>query len=138
MCPLTSVIALSTTASKPVYHVVPFSSLNNFTILSPPTTTPPAPLPPLKTAAFEARANAALARAKAKAARINKDVSKEGQEIFDALYKQFPGTRWAGKDMVVLDTVLIKGPGYRVEDCAANGKEGAGALGRVKKIVSLP
>lgn len=39
--------------------------------------------------------------------------------------------------MVVLDAVLIKGPGYRTEDCGANGKDGAGALGRVKKVVSL-
>ncbi len=38
--------------------------------------------------------------------------------------------------MVVLDAVLIKGPGYRTEDCKA-GKGGEGAVGRVKKVVSL-
>ena len=83
-----------------------------------------------------ARANAALERAKEKASRTNKEVGKEAQEIFDALYRQFPGTRWAGKDMVVLDAVLIKGPGYRSEDCKA-GKGGEGAVGRVKKVVSF-
>lgn len=38
--------------------------------------------------------------------------------------------------MVVLDVVLIKGPGYKSDDCRANGKEGAGPLARVKKVVS--
>ena len=38
--------------------------------------------------------------------------------------------------MVVLNSVLIKGPGYRVEDCKA-GKGGEGAVGRVKKVVSF-
>ena len=143
VCPITSLLALSTggggggSGAKATYHIVPFASLTNFTILAPSTSTAPPPPPPLKTSVLQARANAALNRAKEKASRINKEVSKEGQEIFDALYRQFPGTRWAGKDMVVLDAVLIKGPGYRVEDCAANGKEGQGPLGRVKKVVSL-
>ena len=138
VCPQTSLLALSTPPPKVTYHVVPFSALTSFTILSPSPNTPLAPLPALKTSTLQARANTALERAKEKASRINKEVSKEAQEIFDALYRQFPGTRWAGKDMVVLDAVLIKGPGYRPEDCAANGKDGAGALARVKKVVSHP
>ena len=44
-------------------------------------------------------------------------------------------TRWEGKDIVVMDHVVVKGPGYRSEDCKA-GKEAASALGRVKKVVS--
>lgn len=141
ICPQTSVIAIST--SSTTHHIIPISSLTSFTILAlvapsssqgPNTTT--TTLAPLKTSALLARANAALERAKEKASRTNKDVSKEAQEIFDALYRQFPGTRWAGKDMVVLDSVLIKGPGYRSEDCKA-AKGGEGALGRVKKVVSF-
>lgn len=38
--------------------------------------------------------------------------------------------------MIVLDAVLIKGPGYKAEDCRAGNKEGAGPLTRVKKVVS--
>ena len=34
-----------------------------------------------------------------------------------------------------MDHVVVKGPGYRSEDCKA-GKEFASALGRVKKVVS--
>lgn len=44
-------------------------------------------------------------------------------------------TRWDGKDIVVMDQVVVKGPGYRSEDCRA-GKEAASALTRVKKVVS--
>ena len=44
-------------------------------------------------------------------------------------------TRWDGKDIVVMDQVVVKGPGYRSEDCRA-GKEAGSALTRVKKVVS--
>lgn len=44
-------------------------------------------------------------------------------------------TRWEGKDIVVMDQVTVKGPGYRSEDCRAP-KEAASALARVKKVVS--
>lgn len=44
-------------------------------------------------------------------------------------------TKWDGKDIVVMDQVVVKGPGYRSEDCRA-GKEAGSALARVKKVVS--
>ena len=44
-------------------------------------------------------------------------------------------TRWEGKDIVVMDQVIVKGPGYRSEDCRAR-KEAGSALARVKKVVS--
>lgn len=44
-------------------------------------------------------------------------------------------TRWEGKDIVVMDHVTVKGPGYRSEDCRA-AKEATSALARVKKVVS--
>ena len=44
-------------------------------------------------------------------------------------------TRWDGKDIVVMDQVVVKGPGYRTEDCKA-GKEAGSALTRVRKVVS--
>lgn len=44
-------------------------------------------------------------------------------------------TKWDGKDIVVMDQVTVKGPGYRSEDCKA-GKEAGSALARVKKVVS--
>ena len=44
-------------------------------------------------------------------------------------------TKWDGKDILVMDQVFVKGPGYRSEDCRA-GKEAGPALARVKKVVS--
>ena len=45
-------------------------------------------------------------------------------------------TKWDGRDIVVMDQVIVKGPGYRSEDCRA-GKEAGSALARVKKVVSI-
>ena len=67
-------------------------------------------------------------------ARRGKGVSKEGQEIFDALVKTLP-TRWDGTRIVVNDQVLIEAP-YRSEDCKAS-KEQGGALAQVRRVVSL-
>ena len=134
ICPLTSLLAISTTSPQS-HHIIPLSTLTSFTILSPPPTDQVTSVPPLKTSALLARANTALNLAKEKASRVNKEVGKEAQEIFDALYKQFPGTRWAEKNIVVLDVVLIQGPGYKGEDVKAN-KDGERALKQVRKVVS--
>ena len=83
-----------------------------------------------------ARANEALAKAKEKAAKRNPTVSKEAQEIFDAIGRQF-STRWEGKDIVIMDHVTVKGPGYRTEDCKAGKDAPQGTLARVKKVVSF-
>lgn len=82
-----------------------------------------------------ARANAALAKAKEKAAKRNVNVGKEVQEIFDAIGRQLP-VRWEGKDIVVMDQVVVKGPGYKGEDCVAGKNAAQGTLARVRKVVS--
>jgi len=124
-----------TSGPSPVYHILPLSSLTSFILLSPPSAAPP-PLAPLNTGLLQKRAADALARVNERKARLNPDVSKEAQDIFMALAKQFPGTMWVGKDMHVMGEVVVRAPGYRSEDCRAQSKEGAGALGRVKKVVS--
>ena len=98
--------------------------------------TPPAPLAPLSTNFLQARAAAALARAHEKADRVNKSVSREAQEIFDALSRTLP-TRWVGKDIVVMDQITVKGPSYKAEDCKAVKEAGPKTLDRVKKVVSI-
>lgn len=94
----------------------------------------PAPPPYLSAAALQARAAGALQRAHERASKVNKNVSKEAQDIFDAISRMLP-TKWDGKDILVMDQVSVKGPGYRSEDCRA-GKEAGPALARVKKVVS--
>ena len=81
------------------------------------------------------RADTAVARLKEAAARKNKSVNKEAQDIFDGLYRTLP-TRWDGNDIVVNDAVVITAP-YRAEDCRVGVGQQAGMLGRVKKVVSV-
>lgn len=133
ICPLTHLVALSTAPPKSTYHIVPLPSITTFTVVSP-APSAPAPPPYLPTPALQARAATALQRAHEKANKVNRNVSKEAQEIFDAISRILP-TRWEGKDIVVMDHVTVKGPGYRSEDCRA-AKEATSALARVKKVVS--
>lgn len=83
-----------------------------------------------------ARAHAALAKEKEKAAKVNTNVPKEAQDLFAAIGRQLP-TRWSGNDIVVMDQVTVKGPGYGSGDCRAAKNVAAGTLERVKKVVSL-
>ena len=62
-------------------------------------------------------------------------VGRETQDVFDALDKQF-GARWNGKDICVMERVLVRGPGYKGDDCMIITKDGEGLLARVKKVVS--
>ncbi|KAL9127563.1 MAG: hypothetical protein Q9217_003580 [Psora testacea] len=136
-CPTTSLLALSTgPQSQPTHHILPISSLTSFTILSlpSPTTHARAPVAPINTIALQSRANAALAKAKERAAKINRGVGREAQDVFDALDKQF-SARWKAKDIIVMERVVVRGPGYRAEDCRVITKDGEGLLGRVKKVL---
>ena len=120
---------------SPTHHILPFSALSSLAVLSLPSTSATSQsIGPLDTAALLNRANTAVATAKEKAAKVNKGVGREIQEIFDALDKQF-SARWKEKDIIVMERVVLRGPGYRVEDCKVITKDGEGLLGRVKKVV---
>lgn len=139
--PSLNIIAIVTAPPPSTHHILALSALRDFELLPPnafsvPATAAPERPPPLDMDAAMARANAALAKAKEKAAKRNVNVGKEVQEIFDAIGKQLP-IRWDGKDIVVMDQVIIKGPGYKGDDCVAGKNAGQGALARVRKVVSL-
>lgn len=131
-----ALLAISTgPLSSPTHHVLPFSALSSLAVLSLPSTAPTSQgIGPLDTTALLDRANTAVTTAKEKAAKVNKAVGREIQEIFDALDKQF-SARWKEKDIIVMERVVLRGPGYRVEDCKVITKDGEGLLGRVKKVV---
>ncbi|KAL9101662.1 MAG: hypothetical protein Q9163_003101 [Psora crenata] len=136
-CSITSLLALSMdTRTQTTHHVVPISSLSSFTIISLPTpaTQSRAPFGPVNTSALQSRANAALAKAKERATKVNRGVGREAQDVFDALDKQF-SARWKAKDIIVMERVVVRGPGYRAEDCKVITKDGEGLLGRVKKVL---
>jgi hypothetical protein len=140
VCPLTNLIAFATaTTPSPTHHIISISTIQKFELLSAPASNPKTfttaqpPLSPIPTALLLSRANAAVARLQEAAARKNKSVTKEAQEIFDALTRTLP-TRWDGTSIVVMDAVVISSP-YRVEDCKAVAGQQASALARVKKVL---
>ncbi|KAG8532631.1 uncharacterized protein KY384_002508 [Bacidia gigantensis] len=135
-CPQTSLLAVATgPASSPAYHIVPISSVNSFIIVAVSAGSQHLLSPgSVNTAAFTNRANVALGRAKERAAKINKSVEKVVQDLFDALDKQF-SARWRGKDIIVMERVVVKAPGYKSEDCKVITKDGEGLLDRVRKVV---
>ncbi|KAL6714612.1 hypothetical protein ACLMJK_008037 [Lecanora helva] len=137
--PTLNALAFVTRPPKPTHHILALSSLKDFELLPNnafpfPPLLPPGPPPLLDTQALMARANASLAKAKEKAAKKNPNVSKEAQDIFDALGRQLP-TRWDGKDIIVMDQVVVRGPGYRPDDCKAGKGVAEGTLTRVKKVL---
>lgn len=135
-CPLTNLLALSPTSPSTTTHILPLSSIHSFTLLAPPPTHQHQhqPLAPLPTNALLTRAQNAVTKLQQEAKKRNKNVSKEAQEIFDALSRTMPA-RWEGKDIVVLDAVVVGAP-YRGEDCKGVGGAQAGMVGRVRKVVS--
>ncbi|KAL1924026.1 uncharacterized protein VTP21DRAFT_7061 [Calcarisporiella thermophila] len=64
--------------------------------------------------------------------RIGVGVTREAQEIFDALSKTLP-CRWHKDTIIVLDEVVIRPP-YTAESCLANAPA-AGTLARVQKVL---
>ncbi|ORX59679.1 hypothetical protein DM01DRAFT_1333140 [Hesseltinella vesiculosa] len=79
-----------------------------------------------------ARENEAAKAMRQQAAKIGVGVTKEGQDIFDALTKTLP-CRWANDSIVVMDEVIITPP-YDVDSCKANASA-APSLARVKKVL---
>ncbi|KAL8965033.1 MAG: hypothetical protein Q9183_004069 [Haloplaca sp. 2 TL-2023] len=146
-CPITNLVAVAVPShppSPPTHRILPISSIQSFAIVSAPPAangfaSPPATTPALATiptAAFLARADAAVARLKEAANRKNKAVGKEAQDLFDGLSRLFP-VQWDGNNMVVMDSVVISAP-YRAEDCrAGNTPQSQQILLRVRKVVSL-
>ncbi|KAL9033304.1 MAG: hypothetical protein Q9180_006016 [Flavoplaca navasiana] len=143
-CPLTNLVAVAVPTSPttpPVHHILPISSIQNFTLIStpptsnsfasPPTTTPA--ITSIPSAALRARADAAVARLKEIASKKNKAVGKEAQDLFDGLSRTLP-TRWDGNNIVVMDSVVVTAP-YRGEDCRAGSGVPVQTLNRVRKVV---
>lgn len=134
ICPLTNLLAVTTSSPNPSHHVIPVSSIKDFTLLSGPTPALPS-LTHISTAALQARANDALARRKEMAARINKNVSREAQDLFDSLDRHSK-VQWLGNDILIYSEVVVKAPGYKVEDCkGVRSDVSSKVVERVKKVI---
>lgn len=62
---------------------------------------------------------------------VNTQVTNEVMNVYNALRKTMP-CLWDGVDIVVMDSVRIKGPGYRAQDCEGSDSN---SLERVKLVV---
>jgi hypothetical protein len=68
-------------------------------------------------------------------ARRGKGVTREAQDIFDAISRTMP-VRWDGTNIVVADAVSIAAP-YRPDDCRPLVAGDTAALLRVRKVVRI-
>ncbi|KAK4519611.1 Sodium- and chloride-dependent GABA transporter 1 [Mucor velutinosus] len=81
---------------------------------------------------LKSRESEALKGFQSQVSKIGVGVTKEGQDIFNALSKTLP-CRWSKDTIVVMDEILITPP-YGVENCKANATSSA-LLARVKKVL---
>ncbi|KAL6707774.1 hypothetical protein ACN47E_003674 [Coniothyrium glycines] len=151
-CNVTNAIAINTAPAPPNpsaplssqpgdYHIIPFAHILSFEIVGPgeravdTTGGFDGALPSIAKvdmAAAHAREEQTIREMKKKDAQKGKGVSKEAQELFDAISRTLP-TRWADTQIVVSDSVLIQAP-YHLDSIRAPADK-AQAENHVRKIV---
>lgn len=151
-CNITNAIAINTATPPPNpssalanqpgdYHIIPFAHILNIELLSAGERVPDSgpgfdgALPSISKVdleAVKAREEATIRKIKEKDAMKGRGVSKEAQEIFDALARTLP-TRWHDTSIIVNDAVIISKP-YTLEDCRAS-MDNQKSLPHVRKIL---
>jgi len=138
--PLTSTITLLTTANTHYgpqdIRILKISFLKDVSVLAPAlnpakgfSATEPK-IGRVNLGAIVAKENEAMREEQRRMMRVGKGVTKEGQDIFDALSRTMP-CRWHEKQIVVLDSVLISEP-YALADVKGNDQN---AVKRVKTVL---
>ncbi|KAF2268468.1 hypothetical protein CC78DRAFT_529919 [Lojkania enalia] len=141
-CNVTNAIAINTAPAPPNpsaslasqpgdYHIIPFAHIVNFEIIgSGDRAAESGPgfdgaLPSIAKVdldALKAREEQTIREMKRKDAMRGKGVTREAQEIFDAIARTLP-TRWNGPQIIVNEAVIIDPP-YTIDHCRASaGKE---------------
>ncbi|KAF2848233.1 hypothetical protein T440DRAFT_174076 [Plenodomus tracheiphilus IPT5] len=151
-CDLTHSLAINTAPAPPNpsaplssqpgdYHIIPFAHLISFDILSLAERTPESQhgfagaqptISKVDLAAGRAREEQTIREMKKKDAQKGKGVSKEAQDLFDAISRTLP-TRWADTQIIVSDSVLIQAP-YTLENIKAPADK-VQAENHVRKVV---
>ncbi|KAK3208003.1 hypothetical protein GRF29_96g1143913 [Pseudopithomyces chartarum] len=128
-CNVTNAIAINT-ALAPLstqpgnYHIIPFAHILTFELLG--------PADRVDLAQIRAREEQTIREMKKKDAQRGKGVTKEAQDIFDAVSRLLP-TRWSDAQIVVNDAVLIEPP-YTIDNLKVlPGKEQS--LASVRRIM---
>ncbi|KAF2807765.1 uncharacterized protein BDZ99DRAFT_464678 [Mytilinidion resinicola] len=151
-CNITNAIAINTTPAPPNpsatissqpgdYHIIPFAHILNIELLgagervegSVPGFDGALPsIAKVDLDAVRAREEATIRKIKERDAMRGRGVSREAQEIFDALARTLP-CRWHNTDIIVNDAVRISKP-YSLEDCKAP-QEKQQSIPHVKKVL---
>ncbi|KAI4836142.1 hypothetical protein E4T44_08425, partial [Aureobasidium sp. EXF-8845] len=130
----------STLSNQPGdYHIIPIQHISSFDIVSLDSNaakqsfaTVQPPIAPVDIKKLREREEAKIRQLREQEANKGKGVSREAQQIFDALKRLLP-TRWHGQEIVVNDAVIISPP-YTVNDCKApKGKDQA--LDRIRMVL---
>ncbi|KAG9649906.1 hypothetical protein KCU95_g12496, partial [Aureobasidium melanogenum] len=149
-CPMLNVIAINTAPAPPNpsstlsnqpgdYHIIPIKHISSFDIVSldpnaakQTISTVQPPIAAVDIKKLRDREEAKIRQLRDQEANKGKGVSREAQQIYDALRRMLP-TRWHGQEIVVSDSVIISPP-YTVNDCKApKGKDQA--LDRIRMIL---
>ncbi|KAL5357489.1 anticodon-binding domain-containing protein [Aspergillus floccosus] len=146
--PITNLVAINTADPKQAqadYHIFPVSRIQSFQLLSlaPPSTAADGPsfsdavpsVHALDIRALKNRETTAIGKLHENEARRGKGVTREAQDIFDAISRTMP-VRWDGTNIVVADAVAIAAP-YRPDDCRPLVAGDTAALLRVRKVLEM-
>jgi len=151
-CNITNAIAINTTPAPPNpsavlsslpgdYHIIPFAHILNIELLgagervegSVPGFDGALPsIAKVDLDAVRAREEATIRKIKERDAMRGRGVSREAQEIFDALARTLP-TRWHDTDIIVNDAVIISKP-YTLDDCRAPSDKQQ-SIPHIKKVL---
>ncbi|KAK3076405.1 hypothetical protein LTS18_013126, partial [Coniosporium uncinatum] len=100
------------------FRIVTISAISNFEVLALPSEADPLPgAGKVDHDALQRREDELVRRLKEEEANRGKGVTKEAQEVFDAMKRMLPA-RWHEKDIIVNDAVRISPP-YKSENCEA-------------------
>ncbi|KAJ5899475.1 hypothetical protein N7495_004219 [Penicillium taxi] len=142
--PITNLVAINTNPAAALkakndmtgdFKLFPISQIQSFHLLSLQPTDAQSSLPALDMRALKAREAKAVNELQEQEARRGKGVTREAQDIFDALGRTMPA-RWDGQNIIVADAVSIA-PYYRVDDCRPLIKGDTAALARVRKVLEM-
>ncbi|QIW98676.1 hypothetical protein AMS68_004194 [Peltaster fructicola] len=123
------------------YHIIPFSRIQSFQLLSLPDNNSSGrsiagALPAVgqvDTKRVQERLDARVRKLKEAELDRGRGVTKAGQAIFDALKRVNIPIRWHDQQMVAYDSVIISPP-YRPEDCKGS-KDKQQTLGQVRRVL---
>lgn len=146
--PTTNLVAINTADPKQTqgdYHIIPISRIQSFDVVSlgpsanaadgPSFTDAVPPVHALDIRALKNREANAIGKLRESEARRGKGVTREAQDIFDAIGRTMP-TLWDGTTIVVAEAVAIAAP-YRPDDCRPLVAGDTAAVFRVRKVVRI-